>query len=122
MLIIDLVINIDSTLDQLIKNSEIFQQADIKKLSQIELEDFQNTQASLLNRFLFMNKFLAAIRKHKKKKTRSQEEPHKKFLKFKKMRNEINLTIKQARHNPFHRASLHRNSLKARKYSHLNCD
>jgi hypothetical protein len=49
---------IDSTLDQLIRNAEVIQNVDLRDLSKTEIEGFQKTQESLLQRLMHMDEFL----------------------------------------------------------------
>ncbi len=49
---------IDSTLEQLIKNAEILSQAEFSALSELELEAFQKTQESLLHHWMRMDRIL----------------------------------------------------------------
>jgi len=55
---------IDKTLDQLIRNAEAIQSANIQELSETEIEAFQKTQESLIHHFLYMDKFLETKRKN----------------------------------------------------------
>ncbi len=50
---------IDSTLDQLIRNAEIIQNVDLKELSESEMDGFQKTQDSLIQHLLHMDQFLS---------------------------------------------------------------
>jgi hypothetical protein len=50
---------IDSTLDQLIRNAEVIQDVDLQDLSRTELEGFQKTQESLLQHLLHMDEVLS---------------------------------------------------------------
>ena len=49
---------IDATLDQLIRNAETLQDANIQELSETEIEAFQKTQESLIQRFIHMDQLL----------------------------------------------------------------
>lgn len=55
---------IDKTLDQLIRNAEAIQSANIQELSETEIEAFQKTQESLVHHFLYMDQVLEAKRKN----------------------------------------------------------
>ncbi|MES2273568.1 MAG: hypothetical protein V4487_05215 [Chlamydiota bacterium] len=54
----EIIIEIDTTLDQLIRNAEVIQNVDLKELSETEIEGFQKTQESLLQHLLHMDQFL----------------------------------------------------------------
>ena len=54
----ELTKNIDQTLDQLIQNAETISSVDLRDLSETELEAFQKTQESLLQRFLRMDEMI----------------------------------------------------------------
>ncbi len=56
---VEIVQNIDTTLDQLIRNAEVLSQAELKDLSDTELDAFQKTQESLLQHLLQMDQILA---------------------------------------------------------------
>ena len=58
---LDVVQNIDTTLDQLIRNAEVFSKAELNDLTDIELDAFQKTQESLLQHLLQMDQII----KHK---------------------------------------------------------
>ena len=55
---VEIAQNIDTTLDQLIRNAEVFSKAELKDLSEIELDAFQKTQESLLQHLLQMDQLL----------------------------------------------------------------
>jgi pyruvate/2-oxoacid:ferredoxin oxidoreductase alpha subunit len=55
----EILIEIDETLDQLIRNAEALKSANIQELTETEIEAFQKTQDSLLHHFLYMDQFLA---------------------------------------------------------------
>jgi DNA gyrase/topoisomerase IV subunit A len=59
----EIVIEIDQTLDQLIRNAEAIQTVDVKHLSETEIDAFQKTQESLLQHFMRMDQCLAEKRK-----------------------------------------------------------
>lgn len=56
----EIVQEIDKTLDQLISNAQVISSADLKELSEIEVEAFQKTQESLLQHLLHMDQCLAS--------------------------------------------------------------
>ncbi len=51
----EFILEIDQTLDQLIKNAETISHIDLQDLSEAELEAFQKTQESLLHHFIRMD-------------------------------------------------------------------
>ncbi len=51
---------IDATLDQLIRNAEALQGANIQELSSNEIEAFQKTQESLIHHFIHMDQLFDA--------------------------------------------------------------
>ncbi|HLB52228.1 MAG TPA: hypothetical protein VJK48_00775 [Chlamydiales bacterium] len=51
----EILLEIDTTLDQLIQNAEALQKANIQELSETEIEAFQKTQESLIHHFLYMD-------------------------------------------------------------------
>ncbi len=55
---VEIVQNIDTTLDQLIRNAEVLCNAELQKLSDTELDAFQKTQESLLQHLLQMDQIL----------------------------------------------------------------
>jgi hypothetical protein len=54
---------IDTTLDQLIKNAEAMCDAEVKELSEAEIDGFQKTQESLIHHLLHMDQLLDTKRK-----------------------------------------------------------
>lgn len=60
----EVLIEIDSTLDQLIRNAEVIQNVDLRELSETEIEAFQKTQESLVQHLLHMDQFLESKRKN----------------------------------------------------------
>lgn len=60
----EILLEIDSTLDQLIRNAEAIQNIDLSELSETEFEAFQKTQESLLQHLVHMDQFLAGKRKN----------------------------------------------------------
>ena len=71
MLELEIVQNIDTTLDQLICNAEAFSKAELKDLSEIELDAFEKTQESLLQHLLQMDQILAKSQKPQDKRSAS---------------------------------------------------
>jgi hypothetical protein len=60
---VEIVQNIDITLDQLIRNAEVLSKAELRDLSDTELDAFQKTQESLLQHLIQMDEILQ--NKHK---------------------------------------------------------
>jgi hypothetical protein len=58
----EILVKIDSTLDQLIQNAESIRTVDLKDLSEMELEAFQKTQESLISHLLHMDQLLQTKR------------------------------------------------------------
>ncbi len=55
---LQIIADIDQTLDQLIRNAEAMSRADLQSLSEVEVGAFQKTQESLLHRLLRMDQRL----------------------------------------------------------------
>lgn len=62
----DVLMEIDTTLDQLIQNAELIQNVELKELSETEILAFQKTQESLLHHLLHLDQFFET-RKHDQK-------------------------------------------------------
>jgi|SRR5579872_4840319 len=62
----EILLEIDTTLDQLIQNAEAVQDVELADLSETEVEAFQKTQESLLQHLLNMDQFLDSKRKNLK--------------------------------------------------------
>lgn len=58
----EILLEIDGTLDQLIRNAEVIQRVDLKDLSETEIDAFQKTQESLLHHLMHMDQFLVTKR------------------------------------------------------------
>lgn len=58
-----ILLEIDSTLERLIKNAQTFQNADLSDLTEAELDAFQKTQESLLHHLLRMDQLYEEKRK-----------------------------------------------------------
>lgn len=56
----EIVQEIDKTLDQLIQNAEVISGVDLKELSESEMDAFQKTQESLLQRLMHMDQMLGS--------------------------------------------------------------
>ncbi len=62
----EIVLEIDKTLDQLIRNAEVISGVDLTELAENELEAFQKTQESLLQHFIHMDQKLGKQIKEKR--------------------------------------------------------
>jgi hypothetical protein len=60
----DILLEIDSTLDQLICNAEMMQNVDLTDLSETEIEAFKKTQDSLIQHLIHMDESLTTKRKN----------------------------------------------------------
>lgn len=92
----EILIQIDQTLDQLIRNAEIIQKVDLKELSENEIEAFQKTQESLLHHFLHMDQHLEHTRIDLRIQDRRREN-YKKYSKFEKLKSAYYKNISEAR-------------------------
>ena len=59
----EILIEIDTTLDRLIRNAEAIQNVRVDDLSETEIDAFQKTQESLLQHLMHMDQFLETKRK-----------------------------------------------------------
>ena len=84
----DIWIDIDGTLDQLIRNAEVIENVDLKELSETEIDAFQKTQESLLQHLIHMDEFLVTKRNTLKlQNTRSASyKIQEKLMRFEKMK------------------------------------
>ena len=94
----EIILEIDYTLEQLIKNAETFQRASISELSEAEINAFQKTQESLLHRFLFMDRALETKRNDLSKldKRSAKQKIQEKLARFEKLKNTVNSTIRDS--------------------------
>ncbi len=103
----EITLEIDNTLDQLIRNAELIQMADFDQLSETEIDAFQKTQESLLHHFIHMDQKLVAqrnnLRKQNKDSTKSKIQE--KWLRFEKLKNEYNKNLSEQIRS-WHRQSL----------------
>lgn len=85
----DILLEIDQTLDQLIRNAETIQKVNVNELTETEVDGFQKTQESLLQHLLHMDEFLVAKRNSLKlqNKKSANFKIQEKLLKFEKMKN-----------------------------------
>jgi hypothetical protein len=84
----EILLEIDSTLDRLIRNAEAMQTISFDELSEIEADAFQKTQESLLHHLIYMDRCLETktqnLRIEGKKSARAQiQEKKQKFEKLK---------------------------------------
>ncbi len=84
----EILLEIDGTLDQLIRNAEAIHTVDLKDLSETEIDAFQKTQESLLQHLMHMDQFLVTKRNSLKlqDKRSAQFKIQEKLLKFEKMK------------------------------------
>ena len=85
----EILLEIDGTLDQLIRNAEVLQKVDVKSLSETEIDAFQKTQESLLQHLIHMDQFLVTKRNSLKvqNKKSASFKIQEKLIKFEKMKN-----------------------------------
>ena len=100
----DVLLEIDSTLDQLIRNAEVIHDVDLKSLSETEIDAFQKTQESLLQHLIRMDQFLKTKRENLKvqNKRSASYKIQEKLLKFERLSSDVeeNLIGKGARKTP----------------------
>lgn len=59
----EILLEIDATLEQLIRNAETLRRVDMSELSDAEIDGFQNTQESLLHHLMYLDQTFEAKRK-----------------------------------------------------------
>jgi hypothetical protein len=93
----EILLEIDGTLDQLIKNAEVIQGADLKSLSETEIDAFQKTQESLLQHLMHMDQFLVTKRNSLKvqDKRSASFKIQEKLLKFEKMKSSYHKNLSE---------------------------
>ncbi len=99
----DILLEIDGTLDQLIRNAEAIENVDLKNLSETEIDAFQKTQESLLQHLIHMDEFLVAKRNSLKLQDKrcASFKIQEKLLRFEKMKNSYHQSLSKAqRHLP----------------------
>ena len=91
----DILIEIDTTLDRLIRNAEAIQNVSIKELSETELDGFQKTQESLLQHLIHMDQFLETKRKSLRlqDKRSASYKIQEKLLKFEKLKSSYHKNV-----------------------------
>jgi hypothetical protein len=91
----DIVQEIDKTLDQLICNAEVISSVDLSDLTESELDAFQKTQESLLQRLMHMDERLAAQRQRSKQP--AQIHLREKLFRFEELKSDYSQKISQRR-------------------------
>lgn len=95
----EVLLEIDRTLDQLIRNAEAIQKVEVKELLETEIDAFQKTQESLIHHLMHMDKTLAAKRDNLKvqDKRSASFKIQEKLLKFEKMKSAYCKTLEEAK-------------------------
>ncbi len=95
----DILLEMDKTLDQLIRNAEAIQKVDLKDLNETEIDAFQKTQESLLQHLLHMDQYLVAKRNSLKLQDRRSAnfQIQEKLLKFEKMKRSYHKSLAEAK-------------------------
>lgn len=95
----EILLEIDGTLDQLIKNAEVIQKVELTDLSETEIDAFQKTQESLLQHLLHMDQFLVAKRNSLKMqdKRSASFKIQEKLIKFEKMKSTYSKSLSDVR-------------------------
>lgn len=99
----EILMEIDSTLDQLIRNAEAIQNVEMRDLSETEITAFQKTQESLLHHLLYMDQFLETKRKtlRLQDKRSASYKIQEKLLKFEKLKSKYSKNLSEtARKTP----------------------
>ncbi len=93
----DILLEIDGTLDQLIRNAEVIAKVDLKDLSETEIEAFKKTQESLLQHLMHMDEFLVVKRNSLKlqDKRSASFKIQGKLLQFEKMKTSYHKSLSQ---------------------------
>lgn len=91
----EILIEIDGTLDQLIRNAEVIENVDLKELSETEIDAFQKTQESLLQHLIHMDEFLVIKRNSLKQqdKRSASFKIQEKLLRFEKLKHSYHQNI-----------------------------
>lgn len=94
----EILLEIDETLDQLIRNAEAIETVDLKELSSAEIDAFQKTQESLLQHLLHMDEFLVEKRKSLKiqNKKSGSFKIQEKLIRFEKMKDSYTQNLAKA--------------------------
>ncbi len=99
----EILSEIDTTLDQLIRNAEMLQGADLRDLSEIEIDAFQKTQESLLHHLMHMDQVFETKQKELRIPNRKSAsyKIQEKLTRFEKLKDDLNNSIeKTAKKNP----------------------
>jgi hypothetical protein len=93
----EILMQIDTTLDQLIQNAEMIQNTNLEELSETELEGFQKTQESLIQHLIHMDQHLECKRKDLKNGDRrsASYKIQEKMIRFEKLKSEYHKNISQ---------------------------
>ncbi|MBI5273273.1 MAG: hypothetical protein HY861_04750 [Chlamydiia bacterium] len=91
----EILMEIDSTLDRLIRNAEVIQTANLKEISETEIEAFQKTQESLIQHLIHMDQLFETKTKTLGKQDRRSAgfKIQEKLLKFEKLKGAYHKTI-----------------------------
>lgn len=94
----EILLEIDETLDQLIRNAEAIVDVDFKSLSETEIDAFQKTQESLLQHLIHMDEFLVTKRNSLKLQSRRSASFNiqEKLLRFEKMKSCYSQSLEKA--------------------------
>ena len=95
----DILLEIDGTLDQLIRNAEAMEHVEITTLSETEIDAFQKTQESLLHHLIRMDEAFAKQRNQLKvmDKRSASYKIREKMLRFEKMKDSYHQGIIKAK-------------------------
>ena len=93
----EILIEIDATLDSLIRNAETLKGADLLDISDIEIDAFQKTQESLLHHLLHMDEVFETKRKNIRipNKKSASYKIQEKLERFEKLKVEISSSIER---------------------------
>lgn len=93
----EILTEIDTTLDQLIRNAEVIQNTNLEELSVTEIEGFQKMQESLIQHLIHMDQHFETKRKELKilDKRSANYQIQEKLIKFEKLKSEYHKNISQ---------------------------
>ncbi len=93
----EILMEIDTTLDRLIRNAEAIQRINLSDLSETELEGFQKTQESLVQHLLHMDQFFETKRKslHLQDKRSASYKIQEKLLKFERLKSSYHRNLSE---------------------------
>jgi hypothetical protein len=93
----EILMEIDTTLDRLIRNAETIQDVQLNDLSEMEIDAFQKTQESLLQHLMHMDQFLETKRKSLRltDKRSASYKIQEKLLKFEKLKSTYHNTLEE---------------------------